>query len=146
MARKARRAARVLRLLPAYVTLGVLKRVMPLDALARWAWRPPRFARDPAREWEIQSDLHALWRVTPLRDRDCVQRSLLLYRELSVAGANPTLVAGFKQTGGRIEGHAWVVVDGKLTGERPDSIQEFAPAFTFGARGERSIPPDPAAS
>jgi hypothetical protein len=74
-------------------------------------------------------------------DRDCLQRSLLLYRVLSHVGADPTLVVGFKRTNGRIRGHAWVTVHGHTLVEPEAQLLEFSPALRFGLRGE--LLPDP---
>jgi hypothetical protein len=70
-----------------------------------------------------------------LRDRDCLQRSLLLYRVLSRAGADPTLMVGFLRRNGRIRGHAWVTVDGNPVIEPGPNVVHFSPALGFGPRG-----------
>jgi hypothetical protein len=75
-----------------------------------------------------------LSQLTGLPDRDCLQRSLLLYRVLSRAGAAPTLVIGFRRINGGILGHAWVVVDNQPVIEEAELLQ-YSPAFGFGARG-----------
>ena len=134
-ARRTRRAMRVLRLLPAYLALGLAKHLVRLERLVRWAWRVPAGQRDVVAEREIQSDLDVLWRLTPLRDRDCLQRSLLLYRELSAAGSDPMLVTGIRRIDGRVEGHAWVVLDGRPC-DAPSHVSQFEPLLTFGAHGE----------
>jgi hypothetical protein len=65
---------------------------------------------------------------------DCLQSSLLLYRELSALGADPRLAVGFRRLENRVEGHAWVFVDGRaIPGETYD--QPFAPALHFGRGG-----------
>jgi hypothetical protein len=60
---------------------------------------------------------------------------LLLYRVLSRAGADPTLVVGFQRVNDRILGHAWVRVDGRTLIEPEPDLVRFSPAFGFGARG-----------
>jgi hypothetical protein len=122
------------RLLPLYVALGALKHVVPVQTLARWAWRPPARPADPdqvrravARVWRTQSLLN-------LGDRDCLQRSLLLYRELSRLGADPTLTIGFRHSAQRVQGHAWVTTRNDLVAE-PAGVTGYVPAIRFGREG-----------
>ena len=122
------------RLLPLYLALGALKHVVPVQTLARWAWRAPTRTHDPdavpravARVWRTQGLVH-------LGDRDCLQRSLLLYRELSRLGADPTLMVGFRQTAQRTQGHAWVLTHGAVAFE-PDEVNTYVAAFGFGPYG-----------
>lgn len=122
------------RLVPLYVALGALKHLVPVQTLVRWAWRPPAGAADPehvrqaiARVWRTQSLLH-------LGDRDCLQRSLLLYRELSRLGADPTLTIGFRQSAERVQGHAWVTTRDEIVSES-GGIGEYVPAIRFGPEG-----------
>ena len=67
-------------------------------------------------------------------EEDCLQSSLILYRELSALGADPKLAVGFRRLDDRVEGHAWVFVDGRVI---PGEIyqQPFAPALHFGRGG-----------
>jgi Transglutaminase-like superfamily len=126
--------AAVVRLLKHVVTIVVLVRVVHappsaggsqsglagrLDVLFRRAGRFPR--RPPS---------------------NCLERSLAAYRLLCRAGAQPELVIGMKRaTGGRIEGHTWVVVDGRPLGEDTDALAGFAPVLAFDARGRQTIGP-----
>src|SRR5262245_60638268 len=103
----------VCRLLPAYVLLGLLKHFVPVKWLAWWAWTSPAGTRNREAERRLTASIIRLSQLISLRDRDCLQRSLLLYRVLSRASADPTLVVGFHRTNDRILGHAWVVVDGE---------------------------------
>jgi hypothetical protein len=133
--RKVRTAFAVGRLLPAYLALGALKHVFPVQTLARWVWRPP--TRVPDQE-AIRMAVARVWRTRGLvrmGDRDCLQRSLLLYRELSRLGADPTLMIGFRQAAQRVQGHAWVVAQEEVVAE-PAEIAQFVPAFSFGRRGQ----------
>jgi hypothetical protein len=46
------------------------------------------------------------------------------------------LIVGFQRVeGGRIMGHAWVVVDGKAVIDAETNIHRFSPAFGFGVAG-----------
>jgi Transglutaminase-like superfamily len=132
------------RLLPVYLALGALKHVAPVQTLARWAWRSPTRPNDPdavrravARVWRTQGLVH-------LGDRDCLQRSLLLYRELSRLGADPTLVVGFRHAAQRTQGHAWVTTRDVVALE-PDAVHTYVPVFCFGPRGELERMPADAA-
>jgi hypothetical protein len=123
------------RLFPTYVAFAVLKRLVPVQTLARWAWQAPRGASNPD---QVRQAVARVWRtqgLANLGDRDCLQRSLLLYRELSKLGADPTLMIGFRQGAQRTQGHAWVVADGATALDAPD-VTQFVPAFGFGRQGQ----------
>ena len=82
-----------------------------------------------------------------LLDRDCLHRSLLLYRVLSRAGADPRLVIGFQRMNGRILGHAWVIVDGHAVIEPEVDLLRFSPVLGFGLKGAPlSVVPEPETS
>lgn len=120
------------RLLPLYVALGALKHLVPVQTLARWAWRPSAGPADPER---VRRAVARVWRMQGLLnlgDRDCLQRSLLLYRELSRLGADPRLTIGFRQSA-RMQGHAWVTCD-EIVAE-PASVTGYVPAIRFGREG-----------
>ena len=128
-------AVGVSRLFPTDVAVAVLKRLVTVQTLARWAWQAPRGASSPdlvrqavARVWRTQG-------LANLGDRDCLQRSLLLYRELSRLGADPTLMIGFRQAAQQTQGHAWVVAPDAPGIEAPD-VTQFVPAFGFGRQGQ----------
>ena len=127
-----------LRLGCVYVAIGVLKHIVPLPVLVRWTWREPRGDRNPDAERQVIG--RAIWvrRVLGDTDRDCLQRCLLLYRELSRAGADPTLMVGFTKAEGRVRGHAWVVANGAAVAETPPEAANFVPALSFGRRGARA--------
>jgi Transglutaminase-like superfamily len=71
----------------------------------------------------------------PLPDRNCLRRSLTLYRELSHWGARPNLVVGFRRTDGRLVGHAWVVSDGQVVADDERDVAQFLETCRFGERG-----------
>jgi hypothetical protein len=122
------------RLLPLYVAIGALKHLVPVQTLARWAWRPPARPADPE---QIRRAVARVWRtqgVLNLGDRDCLQRSLLLYRELSRLGADPTLTIGFRHSAQRVQGHAWVTARDEIVAE-PAGIVGYVPAIRFGRNG-----------
>jgi hypothetical protein len=133
--RRAITGVAVARLGAAYLTVGALKHVVPLTVLVRWAWRKPRGLRDRAAEALVIARVARLRRWLGGSDKDCIQRSLLLYRGLSAAGADPTLIVGFRDSGTGLEGHASVVVEGELVGEAPSPSAPFVTALTFGREG-----------
>jgi transglutaminase superfamily protein len=122
------------RLLPLYVALGALKHLVPVQTLARWAWRPSAGPADPER---VRRAVARVWRTQGLLnvgDRDCLQRSLLLYRELSRLGADPTLTIGFRQSAAHLHGHAWVTTGDEIVAE-PAGVTAYVPAIRFGREG-----------
>jgi Transglutaminase-like superfamily len=130
------------RLLPAYVLLGLLKHLVPVKWLVRWAWCSPVGPRDRELERQLTACIIRLSQLIGRRDRDCLQRSLLLYRVLSGAGADPTLVMGFQRANDRILGHAWVVVDGQAVLEPQADLRRFSVTLQFGSQGTL-LPPWP---
>ena len=123
------------RLLPVYVLLGLAKHLVALRRLVRWVWCSPVGPRNRQAERRLAAGVARLSQLTGMRDRDCLQRSLLLYRVLSRAGAEPTLVVGFQRLDSQIIGHAWVVVDGQAVVEPDADIVRFSATLHFGAQG-----------
>lgn len=137
-------------LLPFYVAFGVLKRLVTLQRLARWAWRS---GATPADEAAGRRAVQAVTRISHRlgsRDRDCLQRSLVLYRALSAAGVGPRLVLGFRRDGETVRGHAWVEVGVGGRSVLPEDVSGYEEAMSFGAGGALSrsvgMPPDGATS
>jgi hypothetical protein len=124
-----------LRIAPAYVLLGLLKHIVPLRLLAKWTWCETTRPRDRLAERRLTANALRLSKLLRIADRDCLQRSLLLYRLLSAAGADPELVVGVREQDGKILGHAWVLVDGKSLVEPESALSPFSPVLRFGARG-----------
>ncbi len=135
-------AATLTRLLPAYAALGVLKHFLPVQELARRAWRTGRGPRNPTRERRVVSAVCRLSRWSGRVDRDCLQRSLLLYRELSRLSADPLLVVGFRRGRRGVLGHAWVLADGRPVAEQAGELAQFDQFVAFGASGEPTSSPD----
>lgn len=127
----------VIGLLPAYMAYGFLKHVVPLKRLARWAWRRPRAGRrDRDAERLLAARVLRASRLAGASDRDCLQRSLLLYHVFSRAGAEPKLLVGFRRVDGQTIGHAWVAVDGRSVIEGDAEWSEYAAIQVFGAHGD----------
>jgi hypothetical protein len=130
--------ARVIaRLATLYATFDVLKHVVPLPALVRWAWRRPTGPRDRTAEDRVLRCMVRLRRWLPADRGDCLHGSLALYRALSATGSSPRLVVGFRKDAPAIAGHAWVEVDGVAQLEVPPETAGFVAAFEFGDEGVR---------
>lgn len=126
-----------LRMLPWAYALPVLKKLLPLPALARLAWARRRARRPVA----LETVLTAALRLRPVRSRqNCLERSLLLYRYLSWAGAEPTLATGLRSDGERLHGHAWVSVAGAPVGDSAEEVSTYTPVVAFGPRGAPESP------
>lgn len=123
------------RLIASFLALGVLKQVMPLERLAKRAWQPPRPNSSHRPRAEIVGRVLQAGRWCGLPDRDCVQRSLLLFRELSRHGFRPVLIMGLRKEGERVTGHAWVEVDGAPVAEPAEAVAVFTTIARFGDGG-----------
>jgi hypothetical protein len=130
------------RMLAWRTVLPLLKRRVPLATLAKVMWREPRAGIRPTRADRIIDLARRLyWGHRAGEEDNCLERSLLTYRFLSSAGADPQLVIGIGRPGGSVIGHAWVVVDGEPLFEPAASIREYASFFSFGRRGALQASP-----
>ena len=116
--------------------LPLLKRVVPLLKLAPLAWAEGAGARNTRREREIVRLSGALPRLRLARGgANCLERSLLAYRFLAQANADPRLVVGVRREGGSMVGHAWVTVDGRPVHDTEATVRQFVPLVEFGPEG-----------
>jgi hypothetical protein len=134
-----RTVATIARLAPLYLAAAVLKHVVALPVLARWAWRSPAPQRDRSEELRLARCVVKLTRLAGTLDRNCLQRSLLLYREFSRAGASPVLCVGFRPAarGRSVDGHAWVTVDGQPVLDEHVLTEPHQAIVRFGDGGRR---------
>jgi transglutaminase superfamily protein len=123
------------RIVPAYVLLGLLKHLVPLRWLVKWTWCEAAGPRDRVAERRLAANVLRVTKLLRISDRDCLQRSLLLYRLLSAAGGDPELVVGVREQDGKIIGHAWVLVDRMSILEPERDLVRFSAVLRFGARG-----------
>jgi hypothetical protein len=123
----------VLALAPSYLAFGVLKHAVSLPRLATWVWHDGHAGDLDTRVLRVVRAVVRLSRRLPLGDRDCLQRSLVLYRELSRAGAAPTLVLGFEKGNDGVKGHAWVDIVGGGRSVLPEDVSSFVTTVRFGA-------------
>ena len=126
----------IARLLPLYVSFAILKRIVPLRVLAKLAWRAPRARANAPTEGETVARVIRAVNLLGWTDRDCLQRSLLLYRLLSEIGRDPTLVVGMQRSGSTVRGHAWVMTGGRVIGEPIGHVEQYEPFCGFGRHGQ----------
>ena len=126
------------------LVLPALKWMLPLPRLVRLmsARSPAGRERDRAREERIATLADAVGgpRRNPRLD-NCLERSLVSYRYLSKAGAEPELVVGVSRDQ-PVRGHVWVRLDNEVM---HDSVEEFEELTTFGRDGAPATtqpPPD----
>jgi hypothetical protein len=118
-----------------------LKHVMPIVVLVRVVHARPAAGGSQS---GLAGRLDVLFRRAGRFPRrppsNCLERSLGAYRLLCRTGAQPELVIGMKRApGDRLEGHTWVVVDGRPLGEDTGALAGFAPVLAFDARGRQTI-------
>ena len=114
-------------------SLPVLKRTVPLPRLVRlMASGPRQRPRDTALEQRIARMARLLYRgKLGTLQNNCLERSLLTYRFLGRAGADPELVVGARQGEEALQGHVWVTVDGRAVHEDPDELEPFVRVMSF---------------
>jgi hypothetical protein len=132
----------VLRMAVWRLMLPLLKRRMALPGLVRMMWEGERSpAPRPERQVRI-AELTTLVFRSDHRDRpgNCLDRSLVAYRYLSAAGADPELRIGLRRGDGLLRGHAWVTVDDRPVEESAEPLEQFAEVVTFHSDGASSRP------
>jgi len=142
VSRRWRNTLMIGRLLGPYLAFGALKRIVSLPRLVRWAWLRPAGDRDRATEATALQCVVRLRTWLGAERGDCLHGSLALYRVLSRAGSNPTLVVGFRRDASTLAGHAWVEVDDACVVEAPPSQRGFIPSISFGCEGTLLSTPD----
>jgi hypothetical protein len=127
--------ALAIRMLGWRIAIRPLKALVPLPRLVRLMHKPPDARHRPsAREARIVSLSHRLCRGR-LREGSCLEQSLLAYRFLSEAGAEPTLVVAVRQGKSALEWHAWVTRDRRPVQETDESLSGYLPVLIFGPHG-----------
>jgi hypothetical protein len=124
-------------MLPWAASVPLLKRVMPITNLTKLmaARRRKPGAGSPA-YGEIA---RASWLASRLQIRrfpeNCLERSLVTYRFLGLAGAEPRLILGVGKNAGEIIGHAWVTVDDRPVHESDAALARYQQLMEFDAGG-----------
>jgi hypothetical protein len=121
----------VTRMLAWRATLPALKRLVPLPRLvelmdARPAGGPPRPDR-AERIAELSQRVFNVFRI----DDNCLDLSLVTYRYLGQAGADPRLVIAVRKDGQLTRGHAWVTVGGAPVHDSTELLDDFTSVMTF---------------
>lgn len=124
-----------LRMLGWRLILRPLKLFVPLSRLVPLVCRQPAFEpRRLAREARILILADRLCRGRLARGT-CLERSLLAYRFLSEAGADPRLVIAVRREAESFQWHAWVTHEGQPIHESPDSLEGYLPVVVFNGHG-----------
>ena len=121
------------------LVLPLMKRRLPLARLVRLMWRGEQ-ARPttPQREARIAGLARVVYRSDHVSRRgNCLERSLVLYRYLSAAGADPQLVVGIRSGEAAVRGHAWITVRGEPIEEPPQSLDGLTEVVSFRGDGSR---------
>jgi len=119
--------------------LRPLKYAVPLATLVQLAHtRAGAQGRSLEFERRIEAYLEATGRFPRRAPANCLERSLGAYRLLCAANAAPTLVVGLRQSDTLgVEGHVWVVVDGRPLAERPSLVSTYTQILTFDPDGRQ---------
>ena len=97
-------------------------------------WRFPRRAeRNAEREGRT---IQIVARLSRASGGNCLERSLILYRYLSRANADPHLVIGMARPDTYL-GHVWVTVDDRPLLETPETLGSYTEVVSFGRGGAR---------
>jgi hypothetical protein len=134
-----------MRMLGWRLAVPLLKWRLPLPRLARLMWSPRgRRERDRAREQRIVTLSEALSGRRGGQLDNCLERSLVSYRFLSQAGAEPELAFGVaRDRDDPVRGHAWVRLDGEPVHDSPELLERFQELGAFGSGGVLSPPGAP---
>ena len=110
--------------------LPVLKRTLALERLVRLMWLAPSgSARDRGHD---RRTIRIVARLSRTSGGNCLERSLVLYRYLARANADPRLVVGMARPDEYL-GHVWVTVDGQPLLETPETLGGYTEVVTFRA-------------
>lgn len=114
--------------------LRPLKHVLPLARLVRLVHARGRAAfRSPEFERRLERYMTADGRFPRRPPGNCLERSLGAYRLLCAANAAPTLIVGLRRSGTAdiVQGHVWIVVDGRAFAEPPERLSTYTTLLTF---------------
>jgi hypothetical protein len=117
-----------------------LKHIVPLRTLVQLLHRTPRRFSDARKvHQELESFFRRTGRLPRRPPANCLERSLGAYRLLCRAGAAPAIVVGVRR-GSRsgVDGHVWVVVDGRPLAEDDSFLAAFGQVLAFDASGRQT--------
>jgi Transglutaminase-like superfamily len=117
-----------------------LKHVVPLRTLVRLLHRSPRRLPNARRvHQQLETYLRQTGRLPRRPPSNCLERSLGAYRVLCRAGAAPAIVVGMRRgTPAGVDGHVWVVVDGRPLAEDEAFLAAFGCVLAFDASGRQT--------
>jgi Transglutaminase-like superfamily len=140
LARQPADAWLVVRMLCWRLALPVLKRALPLPRLVRLMWAGPGPGAPPPERLARIAELGRIVYRSEHHSRagNCLERSLVLYRYMSAAGADPELLVGLRADGATPRGHAWVTVNDAEVEEPPEALKGLARVVAFGDGGSRA--------
>lgn len=122
------------------LVLPVVKRLVPLRKLvALMAAESRPSERDPDLERRIARMARLIYRGRRATFGDnCLERSLVTYRYLARAGAQPRLMVGVgRGESVTMRGHAWVLLDGRAVHDGDEELEPYAELAAFGPDGRR---------
>ncbi len=67
--------------------------------------------------------------------RPCLRRSLVVYRWCCKHGLAADIVIGVKKTGGKLESHAWLLIDEQPYRENLDELAKYSPIIDSRNKG-----------
>ncbi|MDK2014349.1 MULTISPECIES: lasso peptide biosynthesis B2 protein [unclassified Deinococcus] len=105
-----------------------LRRDPDLPRLLRSLERGPS-TRCPCPPQELAWTVRTALRVLGVRDRGCVPAAMTLYALLSRQGSPASYVSGVRRVDGRLDGHAWVEIQGVPVAE--GDLSGFTELFRF---------------
>ena len=95
----------------------------------------PRRRKPPVPLLQISEVTNGVLRRVPWAP-NCLERSLVLIKELRRGGNEPVMRLGVRRQKDALEFHAWVEVEGRVVGDSDDFARSFRPF------GEDELPPD----
>ena len=116
------------------LAVPVLKHLLPLPVLVRFMAATRRGGAELSgpRIERVRRLLMEGGRI--VISRNCLDRSLVIYRFLSEVGASPLLVMGVNHGTSGVSGHAWIEVDGHALADA--TTDSFVPILVFEAGGQ----------
>jgi hypothetical protein len=110
--------------------------MIPLQRLVQLTAAPRQREADVEITASITRVVARLWRGSR---SPCLERSILLHRQLGLAGSQPVLVLGLND---RREGHAWVELDGRAILEPAPPRERYHELMRFDVSGRLIDGPD----
>ncbi len=104
------------------VVTPVLIRILPLPSLMAFL-TPTGTSNSTPQDYKdkvINYTFLLLGRQKAMFQRNCLKRCLVVYRFLRLAGEPARIFFGVRKENGKLAGHSWLEVDGRLVFEEPE--------------------------